>query len=73
MNGPPPSTLPLLPPSAYALAWPPPRGAGILAGRPAKWTKSAQRKMARLYLYTTLPLGLIVRLVHAHSPESAPG
>ncbi|POR37698.1 E3 ubiquitin-protein ligase HACE1 [Tolypocladium paradoxum] len=42
-------------------------------GRPPMWTKSAQRKMARLYVYTTLPLDIIVKLVHSRSPDSAPG
>ncbi|PNY21904.1 E3 ubiquitin-protein ligase HACE1 [Tolypocladium capitatum] len=42
-------------------------------GRPPMWTKSAQRKMTRLYVYTTLPLDIIVKLVHSRSPDSAPG
>ncbi|KAG6007123.1 hypothetical protein E4U21_006307 [Claviceps maximensis] len=42
-------------------------------GRPSMWTKSAQRKMTRLYVYTTLPLHKIVELVHCHTPDSAPG
>lgn len=42
-------------------------------GRPPMWTKSAQRKMTRLYVYTTLPLSIIVKLVHSRSPDSAPG
>lgn len=36
-------------------------------GRPAIWTKSHQRKLARLYVYTTLPLQKILAVVH-HSP-----
>ncbi|KAG6028251.1 hypothetical protein E4U41_000714 [Claviceps citrina] len=42
-------------------------------GRPSMWTKSAQRKMTRLYVYTTLPLNKIVELVHCRTPDSAPG
>ncbi|KND87706.1 E3 ubiquitin-protein ligase HACE1 [Tolypocladium ophioglossoides CBS 100239] len=42
-------------------------------GRPSKWTKSAERKMIRLYVYTTLPMAKIIRLVHSRSPDPAPG
>ncbi|KAG5993309.1 hypothetical protein E4U43_003542 [Claviceps pusilla] len=42
-------------------------------GRPSLWTKSAQRKMTRLYVYTTLPLQKIVELVYCHTPDLAPG
>ncbi|KAF4471824.1 Ankyrin repeat domain-containing 23 [Fusarium albosuccineum] len=41
-------------------------------GRPPLWTPSSQRKVSRLYLYTTLPLEKIMAVVHAKSPE-APG
>ncbi|PHH72912.1 hypothetical protein CDD80_4178 [Ophiocordyceps camponoti-rufipedis] len=43
------------------------------AGRPSLWTRSAERKMTRLYVYTTLPLETIVRVVHWRDPESSPG
>ena len=33
------------------------------------WTKSAQRKLARLYLYTTLPLEKILSVVHIRSSD----
>lgn len=48
-------------------------GIGAQTGRPALWTKSYQRKMARLYLYTTLPLTKILQVVHHGSPMTAPG
>ncbi|KAL7799920.1 ankyrin repeat-containing domain protein [Trichoderma ceciliae] len=38
-------------------------------GRPATWSLSAQRKMARLYLYTTLPVDRIRAIINAHSPD----
>ncbi|KAH6608184.1 ankyrin repeat [Trichoderma cornu-damae] len=38
-------------------------------GRPATWSLSAQRKMARLYLYTTLPVEKIRAIINAHSPD----
>ncbi|OAQ79815.1 ankyrin repeat protein [Purpureocillium lilacinum] len=47
--------------------------ANTQTGRPPLWTKSAQRKMTRLYVYTTLPLDTIVKLVHCRTPDSAPG
>ncbi|KID85307.1 ankyrin repeat protein [Metarhizium guizhouense ARSEF 977] len=47
--------------------------ATIQTGRPSMWSKSAQRKMTRLYVYTTLPLAKIVALVHSHTPGTAPG
>lgn len=37
-------------------------------GRPSLWTESAERKLARLYLYTTLPLVKIVEVVHKATP-----
>ncbi|KAL0940257.1 ankyrin repeat protein [Colletotrichum truncatum] len=37
-------------------------------GRPSLWTQSAERKLARLYVYTTLPLVKIVEVVHKASP-----
>ncbi|PHH91724.1 hypothetical protein CDD83_10502 [Cordyceps sp. RAO-2017] len=52
---------------------PSPSGASTPTGRPSMWTASAQRKMARLYVYTTLPLEVIVKLVHYRFPHSAPG
>ncbi|CAM1510497.1 Fc.00g008320.m01.CDS01 [Cosmosporella sp. VM-42] len=42
-------------------------------GRPPLWNPSSQRKVSRLYLYTTLSLQKIIDVVHAKSPESAPG
>ena len=42
-------------------------------GRPPLWNSSSQRKVSRLYLYTTLSLQKIIEVVHAKSPESAPG
>ncbi|KAI9170918.1 Acyl-CoA-binding domain-containing protein [Paramyrothecium foliicola] len=42
-------------------------------GRPPLWTKSAQRKMSRLYLYTTLPITKILELIWTDSPHAAPG
>ncbi|TWU74023.1 hypothetical protein ED733_001355 [Metarhizium rileyi] len=50
-----------------------PTSAVAQTGRPSMWTKSAQRKMARLYVYTTLPLLKIVDLVHSRMPGPAPG
>ncbi|PTB63761.1 ankyrin [Trichoderma citrinoviride] len=38
-------------------------------GRPATWSWSAQRKMARLYLFTTLPVDKIRAIVNALSPD----
>ncbi|PFH60261.1 hypothetical protein XA68_11248 [Ophiocordyceps unilateralis] len=43
------------------------------AGRPSLWTRSAERKLARLYVYTTLPLETIVKLVHSRQREAGPG
>ncbi|KAI8266829.1 hypothetical protein K4K58_009153 [Colletotrichum sp. SAR11_239] len=37
-------------------------------GRPSLWTESAERKLARLYVYTTLPLVKIVEVVHKATP-----
>lgn len=42
-------------------------------GRPPLWTNSSQRKVSRLYLYTTLPIKKIIEVVHARSPDTAPG
>ncbi|KAH8714174.1 hypothetical protein BGZ61DRAFT_207436 [Ilyonectria robusta] len=42
-------------------------------GRPPLWNNSSQRKVSRLYLYTTLPLQKIIEVVHVRSPEAAPG
>jgi spore germination protein YaaH len=38
-------------------------------GRPSTWSLSAQRKMARLYVYTTLPAEKIRAIINAHSPD----
>lgn len=45
---------------------------GAHTGRPPMWTKSAQRKMIRLYTYTTLPLNKILDVIYSHS-ANAPG
>ncbi|KAF4977543.1 hypothetical protein FZEAL_5914 [Fusarium zealandicum] len=42
-------------------------------GRPPLWNRSSERKMSRLYLYTTLPLEKIIAVVHSKSPSEAPG
>lgn len=43
-------------------------------GRPPLWTNSSQRKMCRLYLYTTLQISKILEVVHyPMPPESMPG
>ncbi|KAJ4311431.1 hypothetical protein N0V84_010453 [Fusarium piperis] len=42
-------------------------------GRPQLWTPSSQRKVSRLYLYTTLSLDKIMAVVHAKSPDPVPG
>ncbi|KAI5458160.1 ankyrin repeat-containing domain protein [Mariannaea sp. PMI_226] len=47
--------------------------ANTITGRPPLWTNSSQRKVSRLYLYTTLPLSKIIEVVHAKSPDTAPG
>ncbi|KAF9874417.1 ankyrin repeat protein [Colletotrichum karsti] len=41
---------------------------GAQTGRPSLWTDSAERKLARLYVYTTLPLVKIVEVVHKATP-----
>ncbi|KAL7926436.1 hypothetical protein ACQKWADRAFT_139943 [Trichoderma austrokoningii] len=38
-------------------------------GRPSAWSWSAQRKMARLYLYTTLSADKIRAIINAHCPD----
>ncbi|RDA94639.1 hypothetical protein CP533_2496 [Ophiocordyceps camponoti-saundersi (nom. inval.)] len=42
-------------------------------GRPSLWTPSAERKLIRLYVYTTLSLDTINKLVHYRQPEAGPG
>lgn len=37
------------------------------------WTKSAQRKMVRLYVYTTLPLNKILEVIHRNNSAGTPG
>ncbi|KXH63319.1 hypothetical protein CSAL01_00936 [Colletotrichum salicis] len=37
-------------------------------GRPSLWSDSAERRLARLYVYTTLPLTKIVEVVHKATP-----
>jgi hypothetical protein len=45
----------------------------VQTGRPPLWTSSSQRKMTRLYLYTTLPVAKILEVVHHGIPiESQP-
>ncbi|KAH6884908.1 hypothetical protein B0T10DRAFT_550784 [Thelonectria olida] len=41
--------------------------------RPPLWTNSAQRKVIRLYLYTTLPVKKIVEAVYSENYETVPG
>ncbi|KAH7320855.1 hypothetical protein B0I35DRAFT_477397 [Stachybotrys elegans] len=49
-------------------------GSATQTGRPSLWKTSAQRKMARLYVYTTLPLQKILDVVYGTSSlEAAPG
>lgn len=36
---------------------------GARIGRPPQWTDSKSRKLARLYVYTTLPLDKIIKAV----------
>lgn len=50
-----------------------PAGSATQTGRPPLWTNSAQRKMSRLYVYTTLPLTKIIELIHHHPADVAPG
>ncbi|KAK2056109.1 ankyrin [Colletotrichum caudatum] len=44
-------------------------------GRPSLWSDSSERKLARLYVYTTLPLKKIVEVVHKSTPgnKDCPG
>lgn len=43
-------------------------------GRPPLWTNSTQRKVCRLYLYTTLSISKILEVVHHPMPvDSIPG
>ncbi|EJP63609.1 ankyrin repeat protein [Beauveria bassiana ARSEF 2860] len=53
-------------PSSYGLS--------ATTGRPAMWTRFHQCKMVCLYVYTTLPLEKIVKVVHQKtSPKRRPG
>lgn len=36
---------------------------GARIGRPPQWTESHKRKLARLYIFTTLPLEKIIKAV----------
>lgn len=54
---PPKLSLSVDPPSPAAGA------AGARIGRPPQWTESKSRKLARLYLYTTLPVEKIIKAV----------
>ena len=38
-----------------------PNGGGARIGRPPQWTESRSRKLARLYMYTTLPMEKIIK------------
>ncbi|KAK2001348.1 hypothetical protein LX36DRAFT_736137 [Colletotrichum falcatum] len=44
-------------------------------GRPSLWNESSERRLARLYVYTTLPLTKIVEVVHksTHRSKECPG
>ncbi|KAK2016400.1 ankyrin [Colletotrichum eremochloae] len=44
-------------------------------GRPSLWNDSSERRLARLYVYTTLPLKKIVEVVHKSTPgnKECPG
>lgn len=42
-------------------------------GRPSLWTDSDQRKLGRLYVYTTLPIRKILDVIQASSPDAGPG
>ncbi|KAK1979348.1 hypothetical protein LZ30DRAFT_783503 [Colletotrichum cereale] len=44
-------------------------------GRPSLWNDSSERRLARLYVYTTLPLKKIVEVVHKSTPgnKDCPG
>ncbi|OBR06863.1 Ankyrin repeat protein [Colletotrichum higginsianum IMI 349063] len=44
-------------------------------GRPSLWNESSERRLARLYVYTTLPLEKIVKVVHRSTPgnKDCPG
>lgn len=51
-----------------------PNGSNVTTtGRPPLWNPSSQRKVSRLYLYTTLSLQKIIEVVHAKSPAPVPG
>ncbi|KAF7559298.1 hypothetical protein G7046_g4851 [Stylonectria norvegica] len=61
-----------IPPMPYSTASP--SGSNnSTTGRPPLWNASSQRKVSRLYLYTTLPITKILEVVHAKSPGAAPG
>ncbi|KAH8803306.1 hypothetical protein F5884DRAFT_503615 [Xylogone sp. PMI_703] len=46
---------------------------GVKQGRPNKWTSSRQRKLARLYLYTSLPREDIPRVLKDKEDNWTPG
>lgn len=75
MNRPMPAQLAIPPTASLSPAGASPSGnlSATQTGRPPLWTTSAQRKMSRLYVYTTLPLTKIIELVHTHTPNMAPG
>lgn len=41
-------------------------------GRPSMWTKSNERKLARLYVYTILPITKSLRVIHRSAAGSTP-
>jgi hypothetical protein len=47
--------------------------AAVQTGRPPLWTLSSQRKMCRLYLYTTLKIEEILDVVYHNQLDNAPG
>lgn len=40
-----------------------PNGPGARIGRPPQWTESRSRRLARLYMYTTLPVEKIIKTI----------
>jgi hypothetical protein len=48
--------------------------AATQTGRPSLWRNSSQRKLGRLYVYTTLKVDEILAVVkHSSSSETGPG
>ncbi|KAJ6785919.1 hypothetical protein PWT90_01293 [Aphanocladium album] len=68
----PPSPLDFAIPTEFSRS-PSAHGTGTNTGRPEKWTVSHKRQLARLYVYTTLPIEKIIDVVHHHSAGEPPG